>query len=308
MTDRRKYLGGSDIAAVLGLSPWKTPVALWADKIEPPGEDKHNVREKSRGKRWESVVGEMLTEELEANGHTVEIVTANQRYKDEQHPFFACEIDYELRLDGAREITNCELKTVHPFRAKDWGESGSDDLPTHYTAQAMWGLGVTRRSMCIVAPLFGADEIKIFPVLADAETIAAMRERALNFWTAHVMTRIAPDPITLDDMAKLFAKEIDDSILDADDELTAKILRLRAVDTDLKARKAEYDSLEFDIQRAMRDAAEIHIGGKSAITWKQRKHAWLDQQGLKSAHAKIHREFMRESNSRVFTLKNFAWR
>lgn len=33
--DRSKFLGGSDIAAVLGISPWKSPVDLWRDKTTP---------------------------------------------------------------------------------------------------------------------------------------------------------------------------------------------------------------------------------------------------------------------------------
>ena len=30
--DRSKIIGGSDIAAVMGLSRWKTPLSLWAEK------------------------------------------------------------------------------------------------------------------------------------------------------------------------------------------------------------------------------------------------------------------------------------
>ena len=40
-------------------------------------------------------------------------------------PFMAAEIDFELPLDGAAEITNCELKTVHPFKMREWGDRGS---------------------------------------------------------------------------------------------------------------------------------------------------------------------------------------
>lgn len=30
--DRTKYLGGSDIGAILGLSPYKTPLDVWLEK------------------------------------------------------------------------------------------------------------------------------------------------------------------------------------------------------------------------------------------------------------------------------------
>ena len=30
--DRSKYIGGSDIGAILGLSPFKSPLAVWMEK------------------------------------------------------------------------------------------------------------------------------------------------------------------------------------------------------------------------------------------------------------------------------------
>lgn len=125
--DRSKYLGGSDIAAVLGISPWKTPIDLWNDKTTPRVEGPAKAVFK-RGVRWEAVVAEMLVERLESQGRKVQIVSSNKRYKDQEHQFMASEIDFEIILDDDTEITNVELKTVHPFRMREWGESGSDDL------------------------------------------------------------------------------------------------------------------------------------------------------------------------------------
>jgi hypothetical protein len=36
-TQRPHGIGGSDIAALLGLSPYKTPLELWAEKVGHPG-------------------------------------------------------------------------------------------------------------------------------------------------------------------------------------------------------------------------------------------------------------------------------
>ena len=62
--DRTKFIGGSDIAAILGISPWRTAVQLWKDKITPRVADDGRPKRKqlSRGHRWESVVAEMLVE------------------------------------------------------------------------------------------------------------------------------------------------------------------------------------------------------------------------------------------------------
>lgn len=302
--DRTKFIGGSDIAAVLGISPWRTPLQLWQDKITPRVEGPVS-RPKQRGTRWESVVGEMLVERLRDEGHEVEIVATNLRYQDADLPFLAAEIDFELRLDGSDEITNCELKTVHPFKMREWGDSGSDDLPTHYTAQVMHGLGVTRRRSGILAALFGADELRTYPVAADAETISALRARASVFWNDHVLAGVPPAPVNLADVDRLFTQDEGQPLL-ADEELAATVLRLRAIHQEMKARESEAEALEFNIKRAMRGATEIVMpNGKSAVEWKQRSGSWLDETALKAAHPKLAREFTRKWERRVFKLKAF---
>lgn len=309
--DRTKFLGGSDIAAVLGISPWRSPVQLWENKVEPRAEDGKGKKVKRRGQRWESVVAEMLVEELERLGHKVEIVSRNTRYVDELFPMFACEIDFEVRLDAEAEITNVELKTVHPFKASEWGPSDSDTVPVWYLAQAMWGLGITQRKRCIVAPLFGADEIRTYFVERDNDIIGGLRAKAATFWGDHVTQKVPPPAMRQQDFDVLFPKE---SVvaLHADDALTAKLLKLRALDKEINARKAEAEVLEFEIKLAMRDAVEVTVDAdgeiKSAATWKTRPFSWLDQATLKAEHPKLHRDYMVKQEKRVFQLKQFAWK
>lgn len=307
--DRQKFLGGSDIAAVLGISPWRTPVQVWADKTTPPtGEpDRRRTAVLKRGKRWESVVGEMLVEDLQEQGHMVEIVAANKRYQDAEFEFFACEIDFELRLDGAEEIINCELKTVHPFKAKEWGEQGTDDVPVWYTAQAMQGLGITNRRRCYVAALFGADELKTYPIDRDDETIARMREHGANFWLRHVVPRVPPEPVSIGDLKLLFPQEFEGKTLIADDEITEIALRMRACDREIKAREGEWEHLEFKLKRFMKDASELIVDGKSAATWKLRPYQFIDQEALKERFPRVYKEVLIKDKSRVFNLKAFGW-
>jgi len=305
--DRRHYIGGSDVAAVLGISPWRTPLALWEQKTRPllEGPKDAGRRVKARGHRWESVVAEMLVEHLESRGHAVEIVAANKRYVDPERDYLAAEIDFEIRLDGEDEITNVELKTVHPFKAREWGEADTDEVPVWYTAQAMHGLGVTGRRRCLVAPLFGADEIRAYPILRDDETIAAMRARCAAFWQL-VATGVRPDPSNLADLDRLYQGDPVVPSLIADEELTRTVLRLRAIHSEIKARETEAAALEFDVKLAMKDATELVIPDdtkKVAIVWKDREYTWFDQAALKEDDAKLHRRFQRKTTTRVFTVK-----
>jgi len=308
--DRTKLLGGSDIAAVIGCSPWRTPYQLWLDKSRPRVDGPVKPRDpKARGVRWESVVAEMLVEQLEDDGHTVEVLAANRRYRDADLPFLASEIDFEIVLDGEDEITNVELKTAHPFNLREWCDSGSDDLPTHYTAQVMYGLGVTRRRKGMLAALFGADELRTYPVAADDAVIAYLRRRAQDFWQNHVLAGVAPSPTNLNDLDLLYPRELEGGApLLADEELTQALLRLRAIGKEIGARKAEAEALEFQIKRAMKDAVAVVLPtGKTAVEWKLREGKALDHDALKAAiGTKVYRDCHKPWQARTFTLKPFA--
>lgn len=303
--DRARFIGGSDVAAVLGISPWRTPLQLWERKTATALSGPETAKKVyTRGHRWESVVAEMLVELLEADGHTVEIVGTNRRYIDPERPFLAAEIDMEIRLDGEDDITNVELKTVHPFKANEWGES-EDDVPVWYMAQAMHGLGVTGRKRAILAPLFGADEIRAYPIERDDETLAAMRARCDAFWML-VTTGIRPDPLTLADLDRLYKGDDSAPALIADDDLTRNALRLRAIKAEIKARELEAEAIEFDVKRAMGTATELVIPNDSkkvAVVWKDRDYTWLDQAALKEQEPKLHRSLQRKTTTRVFTVK-----
>lgn len=199
--DRQKYIGGSDIAAILGISPWKTATQLWMDKIKPRVDDGRNHAAKARGTRLEPYILDMIQQE-----HGLTVAARGQRYRDKSVPFFAAEIDAEFMVNGA--IENGEIKTAHPFKAKEWGEEDTDALPVHYTAQVQWGMGITGRPRCRVFVLIG-DDLRSYVVERDDEIIEAMRKQAGKFWLEYVVPLIQPPldyghSTTLDTLRKLY--------------------------------------------------------------------------------------------------------
>lgn len=184
--DRTKYIGGSDIASILGVSPYRDIVSLWMDKIRPRVENGQNAAAKRRGSRLEPYILDMIREE-----HGLQIVAANQRYVDSELPFLAAEIDFEYFDKDTGQVENGEIKTVHPFKMKEWGEIGTDELPLHYVAQVQHGMGVKNARRCRTFALIG-DDLKPYLVERDDELIAAMREKASDFWANHVLPKVQP--------------------------------------------------------------------------------------------------------------------
>ncbi|QOJ19513.1 MAG: YqaJ viral recombinase family protein [Gammaproteobacteria bacterium] len=269
--DRRTYIGGSDVAAILGVSPWKSKFALYQQKISEWQDEITPQKERifARGKRWEPVVMEMLIDELEDRGHEVRVVARNNRIKDIDHDFIAAEIDMELMVDG--ELINGEMKTVHPFAAKDWGEPGTDEIPIYYTAQVLHGQMVARRSKTVVAALIGADDLRVHFVNRDEEMINIIRNAEVEFWNM-VQNRISPDPVTIDDINRLY--RIDSGkIIEADTELFTLYTELVHVNEDLKANDAHAETLKSRIKARMGEAALLMHNGQKLVSWKTNKES-----------------------------------
>lgn len=299
--DRSKFIGGSDVAAILGLSPWKTPFQLWQEKSGLYTEDVSPAKQKifNRGKRWEPVVVEMLVDELQDRGHDVQVIARNERYQDPEHLFMACELDLELRIDG--EEMNGEMKTVHPFAAKDWGEEDSDEIPVYYAAQVMHGLMIKPRRRAIVAALIGADDLRIHFVERDDETIAAMRQHEVAFWD-RVLNETPPEVTSAEDVRRLFLRD-NGTAIECDSAVLEAVQRLKDVKAAVKQMESEEEMLATRVKLAIGDASTLTFMGQPLATWKSQTTRRIDTKALEAAHPAIAEEFRKASESRVLRLK-----
>lgn len=341
--DRSKFLGGSDVAAIFKVSPWKTPYDLFMDKITPrseAGEDLDEERRKffARRKRQEPVIAEMLADEYGIVVTRLSLDDNPNRYIDPEYSFLAAEIDFEFEMsptvrakfperadfaaipDGT--VLNGEIKTVHPFKASEWGEQGSEEVPIHYAAQVMHGLGVTRRPAAIVAALFGLDVLLCFPVMRDEETITAMRAAAVSFWNDHILPKIPPEPVNLDDVTRMYSgysgKPVSLSTEAHEALLAIEALRERAKQLDQDMNEAQWrvaQSVAFNWgvmvapdkkQRPVLDAVEnaaLFYDGRPVGSWNRQRGVYLDQQRLKREKPEIIAGYSVEHLYRVFRTK-----
>lgn len=330
--DRSAFIGGSDAAAILGVSPWKTAYQVWREKVGehvPAPADEQRERVLRRGKRLEPVVLEMLTDE-----YPVAVKRVNQRYPLETHRFLRAEIDFEFRVTGELvdategvippeligKMANGEIKTVHPRAAHKWGEPLTDDVPDDYLAQSMHGLMVTGRDVCLYGTLVGADELLLYVVRRDEDLISTIRECEIAFWNENVLPRVPPPPQTLEDIQTLFRKangrpvELDEAAY----ELVCELAMTRQRISEGKKRKKD---LQFGIASAIwrawkddprlvmhvptaeelyaMDDAELRFDGKTVATWKKQARAALDSKAMQAAHPDICAQFMKQSTYRM---------
>jgi putative phage-type endonuclease len=290
--DRQKYLGGSDAAAILGISPWRTQMDVYLDKIQPRKEvDPAKQKIFARGQRLEPYVIDMMIEET-----GIEVVSRGNRYKDPEHAFMAAEIDAE-----AATGENIEIKTVSPFKAKEWGEEHTDAVPVHYTAQVMHGLMVTGKDTCLFGVLIGADDFRVYRVERDVEVINMMREKEIAFWN-QVVNRQPPEPTTLEDLGRFYSQD-DGGAVQADGHILSTFQKLKMLRQQAKLLEDDIVEHEFAIKRYMGDAYVLYSGSTQLCSWKTQQTDRVSVPALREAHPDIARAFTKTTSSRVFRIR-----
>jgi putative phage-type endonuclease len=292
--DRRTFLGGSDAGAILGLSPWATPYEVWLEKISdgPKVVDPKKERFFARRKRQEPVVLEMLADEKGIKARSI-----NTRAFHPTHDFMSCEID-AIAEDGL-EI---EIKTVHPFQAKEWGTEDTDEIPPHYTAQALHGLMVTGQPRRLVAALIGVDDLRIYMVERDEPTLAQLFEHELAFWKM-VVDRTPPPAVKLSDVEKLYGVD-KGQVVAIDDNLQVidALARIRELKAEEKNVEAAIEEQQLIVKGFMKEAAVCTLGGKKACSWKTQTANRIDADALRANFPDIAKQVTKVTPSRVFRL------
>ena len=132
-------LGGTDIGAILGLSPYKTPLELWSELVsgeQPTSRDLIHLR---FGQHAESFIA---SEYERATGLFTAQHSPTLFHK--KHGFMFGHVDRFVLdtpdtpavVDGtitANKLLEC--KTSSAFSKNDWGEPGTDQVPPLYLVQ-----------------------------------------------------------------------------------------------------------------------------------------------------------------------------
>jgi putative phage-type endonuclease len=318
--NRQGFIGGSDIAAILGVSPWKTAYELWEEKTSGWQQASSEARDKvlNRGKKLEPIVIEMLQEEKD-----VWVLERNQIHIDPEHPFLRAEIDFEYVIDGSlgamvsapENIGNGDVKTVHPFAAKDWGEEGTDEFPVYYAAQFQFGLMVTGRQTCMVAALIGADDLRVYDIQRDEEIISHIRKVAVDFWFNNIANRVPPPIQTSEDAAKML-RRFQGFTLEADEATQRELRIIKGIKAAEKLLEAKREASELRVKSALVSAA-VNKGvegepakfaivggdGKPLMTWNEQTTNRVSQSRLKNEFPSIYEQVIEPSTFRVMRVK-----
>lgn len=262
--ERRRGIGGSDAATVVGVNPWRGRYELWLDKVGRLAETKQN-----EAMRWGHALEPAILDEL-ASRRIVSprrwpqtaIVVSSASERDEAggpsatrlaFPWLRCTPD-ALAWGGERGLGVVQVKTVSAESGR--GVDDELDAPLAWWVQVQHELAATGAAWGVLAVLVGGQSLKVWTIERDESFLDELLAVEREFWEL-VETRTPPIGDSTELQARALAK--------IDDNGRSIILPSEAIEIDLAL--AAIDAEIAKLERArdeLRDSMRVLIGENAA--------------------------------------------
>ena len=294
---RRQGIGGSDVAAALGLSPWKSSLELYSEKT---GEMLQANHETNEALLWGRILEPVIRNEFgKRTGYPVKPMRSMLQHPC--FPFMLADLDGLVEVPG-QGLGVLEIKTASSFKQSEWDDG---KVPDYYLLQVQHYLSVSGLDFAIVCVLLGGNQLKWSRVDADPDLIESLITLESEFWR-HVTGKNPPPvdgssacagllsskyPTSNNPSTLILPSEADAWIQDyllakADED--AAIERKRLAENRLKAAMGEHEK------------AISAVGNQ--VSWKTVSSSRIDTARLKTEQPAILERYASTVTSRRFSI------
>ena len=316
---RKKGLGGSDAAAVLGISPFRTARDLYYDKLGiVTADDQANWVALEVGTLLEPLVARIFEAKT-----GLKVYQRKCMFQHPLYPWMLADLDYMVDLpDGTTAIV--EIKTTN-YNAKDkWWYNGGEIVPVYYESQGRHYMAVMNADRVFFCCLYGntEDESIIREIRRDMAYEQEMIYLEQYFWENHVLAK-NPPPYT-EDGAQILGSvqrycglaDTDAPVLELGEDMTETLMYYLRLQEEKKKAEKRSEELERELQRAKAIliaemgtscTAECHRDGfHYTVTYNPVRKAGVDKNNLsrlKIQYPEIYERFVTVSEYRRFLVK-----
>ncbi len=289
---RKMGIGGSDAAAAAGIDPWRSPIALYLDKIgEAPEIEENEAME--WGNRLEPVVAEKFSE---VTG--LKIQRRNAILHHPEHTWMLANVD--RLIIGRNE--GLEIKTASEYAKGDWD---GDEAPARYILQCMHYMAVTGYQAWWIAVLIGGNKFRYKRIERDEELIQTLIGLEFEFWH-HVETR-TPPPLdgssnSADVLTMLYPVSKPNSSIELSPNASALITQYEEASVEEKAAEERKNEAANQLKQLLGDN-ETGYAGERRVIWKSISSKRLDTKALQVDMPDVYAKYTKTSESRRFSIK-----
>jgi len=282
MFDRNKSLGGSDVAAICGLSKYRSGVHVKADKDGEPLEviDPEDNRFIFWGLRLEDTLREVYAEKAGFKTPTgrwrkgFRIEVPEPKHHPEK-PWAHASPDGIVTTPNGK--WGLEIKTASEYVKTDWGPEGTDEIPADYMCQVLWYLWVWNLKRWDVCVLIGGNDWRQYTIIRDEDvekSIQKLVSFAEAWWAYHVVednsVPFKGSPADAKAISAMFPTDMDETVT-APEQVRKWVIEAAALHAKSKALKKEFESKRTLITGYMGDAGSLNCDTLGTLTYKAPK-------------------------------------
>lgn len=254
---RRNGIGGSDVAAICGLSRYNSPMGVFLDKLGevPPIEDNKKME---AGRRLEPVIADWFADQT---GYKVQ--RQNAIFQHKQFPFMLANIDRWLPGLNA----GLEIKNTSEYCREDW--SGTK-APTEYILQCNHYMAVVGADRWFIAYLVGGWDFDFKVIERDEALINNLITIENDFWNNHVLAK-NPPALSHQDTKYLnftYSDSKPNSSVDLPEEAYTIMETFHEARAAKKAAEMAEETAKNQIKGIMQDKELAYWQGDLKFTWK----------------------------------------
>lgn len=318
---RRMGIGGSDAAAILGISLFCTKRDLYYDKIGVQvlvNEEEENWVAKEVGHRLEDLVAKIFSEKT-----GLRVYPVRKMFRHPLYPFMLADVDFFIEYpDGSTGILEC--KTTNYNCRNKWA---NDAIPINYEYQVRHYMAVTNLKKGYIACLYGNSENEFFirPIERDLDIEEDLIAEEKEFWEEHVQKKAEPEYTEKPDLVlESIRKHCGPADTGAEKlVLSGKYLSNLEQYLQLKEEKTRHDSESKRLEIQMKEtylqvveelgsacSAVLRVGSTAyEVSYTPAYRTGIDKKGLeklKAQHPDVYDDYVNTTESRRFSVKKVA--
>lgn len=288
LKQRARGIGGSDVAAIMGISKYKSAYTLYMEKV---GKIKPADLSDNQAVQWGTTLEPIVGEEYKKNHPNREVRRVNAVLRSIKRPWAQASLDYEVK-DEKLGWGVLEIKTAGVFSALDW----EDGIPAYYKTQIAHYLSITERPFADVAVLIGGQEYREYRYTRDVIFEEKLNQAVDDFYMRYIKGEEVP-PITSkesDIASVLKANEPHaDDIIEYKDDITPFQALVSARDRRDKATE-DYKQAANEIRKIIGDKKGVHTPlGK--FTWIRMHAKKFDMKRFTEEHKELKEQYTEET-------------
>jgi putative phage-type endonuclease len=322
---RKTGIGGSDAAAICGLSKYATPLDVYLSKTTDIS--KEETEAMRRGTILEPFVKYLFERKT---GWNVEEVSKTHR--SSKHNFMLANLDGYLPSE--RAIAEFKTAVYTKGTKEEWGDEGTDEIPKHYLIQVAHYASVMNADTVHIGVLFGSESLfnsyrkihtlsartqsplswedlddlrcdfKVYVYKWHGDLTRKLINKERSFWFDHVLKNNPPAPQdgNVDDFLKAYPVA-NNRVVSVSESDIAKIQRLNEIKKQRKELDTQEETAKADVLNLFGEANVLADENKNPLaTWKNKSTTRFDKASFAKAHPSLCDAFSQMSTTRELRL------